>query len=82
MVTTTWPPGSTDAESKLRLALGVACAAAGKMSNMHSIPAMAATIVAANTLFSNKLFLFCYVMFWEGAPLRGNPLPLLDWAPT
>ena len=59
MVTTTWPPGSTDAESKLRLALGVACAVAGKMPIPATMPAATVTIIAANIILTDKFALFC-----------------------
>ena len=59
MVTTTLPPGSTDAESKLRLALGVVCATAGKMLITDTRAAVTATITAVNTILSLKVSLFC-----------------------
>ena len=57
MVTVTSAPGSTDAESKLRMALGVDCAAAGEISITATKPAATATIIAANTILSFKFFL-------------------------
>ena len=69
MVTTSWPPGSTDAESKSRLALGVDCPVAGRMPITATMPAVTATIIAANTILSEKFFLFCHAMLWEGAPI-------------
>ena len=59
MVTTTCPPGSTDDASKLRLALGVDCATAGRMLITATMPAVAATIIAANTVLIRKFFLSC-----------------------
>ena len=49
MVTTTRPPGATDAVSKDLVALATCCAATGSRANNPTTPAAAATTITANT---------------------------------
>ena len=49
MVTTTRPPGATDAVSKNLVTLALCCAATGNRANNPTTPATAATTITANT---------------------------------
>ena len=56
MVTVTVPPGATDADSKLRLALAD-CAYVGRMPIMATTPNTAAIMTAVKTLLYKALSL-------------------------
>ncbi len=58
-ITATSPLGSTDAESKLRLAPEADCAAADKMLTTATMPAVTVTIIAAHAILNTKFFLIC-----------------------
>ena len=69
IVTVTCPPGSTDAGSKLRVAVGVVCAVAGITAIKATTPAIAATMagVVKTALCFNRGF-----RVWWGIPLRSR----------